>query len=167
MKPYSEELVQFIEENRLKYTVNELCKMIFNEFNKSVTPKALRKYFYRHNLEFKKQFYKNYNCTISKPIGTESNPDKNGLIRIKVNDKQWKYKQRYIYEQYYGVELPNDVNVIFLDGDRTNFDIKNLAVVPTKIMLTLGNHELFSEDMNVTKLGIQVAYLIDKRRGYK
>ena len=52
---YSEELVQFIEDNRLKNNINELCKMIYNEFGKKTTPKTLRKYFYRHNLDYKKQ----------------------------------------------------------------------------------------------------------------
>ena len=50
---YSEELVQFIECNRLKYKISELCKMIEKKFNKKITEKALRKYFYRHNLDYK------------------------------------------------------------------------------------------------------------------
>ena len=99
MKPYSKELVRFIEENRMKYYSSELCDIIYNEFGRKITRKALAKYYYRHNLDFKKK-QTSYKCLLTKPIGSESNPDKNGLVRVKVNKKQWVYKQRLIYEQY-------------------------------------------------------------------
>ena len=91
MKAYSEELVDFIEQNRLKYNINKLCEMIHNKFGKDITPKVLRKYFYRHNLDYKKQLCRRWNNTNAKPIGFESPPDKNGLVRVKINEKQWVY----------------------------------------------------------------------------
>lgn len=161
MKPYSEELVQFIEDNRLKYDINELCRMIYTEFDKKITPKALRKYFYRHNLSYKKQLHRNWNCVGSKPIGSESAPDKNGLVRVKISEKQWVYKQRYIYEQHYG-KIPKGYKVIFLNGDKTDYDIKNLAIAPSKDVLLAYSRELTSSDREITQLGLQIARLVNK-----
>lgn len=70
------------------------------------------------------------------PIGTQSGPDKNGYYRIKVSDdknvpsrKNWKFKHRVIYEETYG-PIPEGHYVVFLDGNRENFDPKNLMAVP-------------------------------------
>lgn len=161
MKAYSEELVQFIEVNRLKYDINKLCKMIYKKFDKKITPKALRKYFYRHNLEYKKQLDRQWNCTHSKPIGTESEPDENGLVRVKINDKQWVYKQRYIYEQYYG-KIPKGYKVIFLNSDKTDYRPENLAIAPSKDVLLVYGQNLASSEAEITKLGLLVAQLTNR-----
>lgn len=163
MKAYSDELIQYIEENRLKYNINKLCEMIHNEFGKTITPKALRKYFYRHNLNYKKQLCRRWNCVLSKPIGSESNPDRNGLVRIKVSEKQWVYKQRYIYEQHYG-KIPKGYKVVFLNGDKTDYSIENLAIAPYKDVLQVYGQELNSKNPEITRLGLQVVQLINKTK---
>lgn len=158
---YTDEMVSYIEENRFKLNVNQMCKSLKINFNKDVTPKALRKYYYRHNLDFKKMVLQRQNCTIKHPIGTESNPDKNGLVRIKINDKQWVYKQRYIYEQHYG-KIPKGYKVIFLNGDKTDYDINNLAIAPYKDVLYIYGNNLNSCDREITKLSLGVAMLANK-----
>lgn len=168
---YSEELKQFIEDKRMKYPISSLCKMINLYYNKKITSKALRKYYYRHNLDYKKDSNRNYdcrnwNCTHSKPIGSESKPDKNGLVRIKVTEKQWVYKQRYIYEKHYG-KIPKGYKVIFLNGDKNDFNPKNLAIAPNKDVLLAYSLELTSKDKETTKLGLQVAHLVNKTKESK
>lgn len=158
---YTDEMVSYIEKNRFKLNVNQMCKSLKINFNKDITPKALRKYYYRHNLDFKKMTIQRQNCTIKHPIGTESNPDKNGLVRIKINDKQWVYKQRYIYEQHYG-KIPKGYKVIFLNGDKTDYDINNLAIAPYKDVLYIYGNNLNSCDREITKLGLGVARLANK-----
>lgn len=160
---YSEELVQFIEEYRLENTIAELSKMIEDKFSKKITTKALRKYFYRHNLDYKKELCRRWNCIIAHPIGTESEPDKNGLVRVKINEKQWVYKQRYIYEQHYGA-IPDGYKVVFLNGDKTDYRIENLAIAPSKDVLTIYGQGLSSKNPEATKLGLQVARLINKTK---
>lgn len=163
---YSEELVQFIEEKRMKYPISSLCKMINLYFDKQITTKALRKYYYRHNLDYKKDSRGNYdcrnwNCTHSKPIGSESKPDKNGLVKIKVTEKQWVYKQRYIYEKHYG-EIPKGYKVVFLNGDKNDYDPKNLVIARGEDVLLAYAHELTSKDRETTRLGLNVAHLMNK-----
>lgn len=153
MKPYSEELIAFIEENRMKYYASEISNLIYKKFDKRITPKAIRKYYYRHNLDFKKQ-QKNCRCIISKPIGFESNPDKNGLVRIKINKKQWVYKQRLIYENYYNVKLPKNYVVVFLDNDKTNYNIDNLMAVPINVSLRTAGLDMFYNNKELTKTSL-------------
>ena len=156
MRPYSEELVQFIEENRMKYYVNEMSELIFEKFNKKITHKALAKYYYRHNLDFKKK-NTSYKCLLTKPAGTESNPDKNGLVRVKINEKQWVYKQRLIYENYYNIKLPKDYIVVFLDNDKTNYSIDNLMAVPIKVALRTAGQNMFYNDKELTKTSLLIS----------
>ncbi len=156
MKPYSDDLVKFIEENRMKYYVGEMCELIYEKFDKKITHKALAKYYYRHNLDFKKK-QTSYKCLFSKPIGYESNPDKNGLVRIKINEKQWVYKQRYIYEQYYGIKLPKDWVVVFLDNNKSNYDINNLMAVPISVSLRTAGQDMFFRNKELTKTALQIS----------
>ena len=94
---------------------------------------------------------------LTKPVGTESNPDKNGLVRIKVNEKQWVYKQRLIYEQYYNVKLPKDYVVVFLDNDKTNYSIDNLMAVPIKVALRTAGQDMFYNDKEMTRTALEIS----------
>lgn len=158
---YSEEIVEYIENNRMKLNTRQMCKSLAINFDKKITEKTLRKYYYRHNLDFKKQTTQRQNCTIKHPIGYESKPDKNGFVRIKINEKQWVYKQRYIYEQHYG-KIPKGYKVVFLNGDRTDYDINNLAIAPYKDISYVYVNQLNSCDREVTKLSLGVARLVNK-----
>lgn len=81
-----------------------------------------------------------------------SHPDDEGYVYVKVCDgklnKNWKPKQQVIWEKKYG-EIPDGHKVIFLDGNRFNFDINNLALVSNgeelhvnKLNIVSGNPEL-------------------------
>ena len=97
------------------------------------------------------------------PIGTES-ITKGGYIKVKVGEpNKWKLKQRYIYEQHYG-EIPNNYNVIFADGNKMNFGIDNLIAVSKAEMLILNNNNLRFEDKELTKVGVNIAKVIDKAK---
>ncbi len=156
-------LCNFIEENCMKYTVDELVPILNSKFGTNYTSKSLRKHYYRHNLEYKKEYKKKcgWKSPLAKPIGSESNPDKNGLIRIKVNDKRWEYKQRYIYEQYHKVDLPEETLVTFLDGDKTNFDIDNLIAVPRHEIEIAYGCGITSSNKELSRLGFSVAHLMN------
>ena len=168
MVGYSKEVVDFIDKNRLKYTTDKMAKLLEEKFDKKITTKALRKYYYRHNLKFKRMYNRKDKYIFAKEIGFESPPDKNGLVRIKINDKQWKYKQRYIYEKYYG-EIPEDYVVIFLDGDKNNYDIDNLYAVSKE---TAGTFYCISKkdkptSKELTKLGLLIAEVKNKTNNIK
>lgn len=64
------------------------------------------------------------------PLGSERVTE--GYTMVKVahgrKNKDWEFKHRLIWEAHNG-PIPEGHCVIFLDGDRSNFDISNLALV--------------------------------------
>ena len=130
-------------------------------FKKGSTPwnKGLKGYMGANKTSFKKGTIPPNQV----PIGTES-ITKGGYIKVKVGEpNKWKLKQRYIYEQHYG-EIPNNYNVIFADGNKMNFDIDNLIAVSKSEMLILNNNSLRFEDKELTKVGVNIAKVIDKAK---
>lgn len=166
MKTYSKELIDFIENNRMKYNTSEMVSLISQNFDKKMSTKTLRKYYYRHNLKYKRIYDRKDKAIFAKEIGFESPPDKNGLIRIKINDKQWQYKQRYLYEKYHNIKLSDDEFVIFADGDKNNFSKENLIAVPKDIARTfyiLTKGEI--KNKQLTELGLEIAKIKNKLGG--
>ena len=130
-------------------------------FKKGSTPwnKGLKGYMGANKTSFKKGTIPSNQV----PIGTES-ITKGGYIKVKVGEpNKWKLKQRYIYEQHYG-EIPKGYNVIFADRNIRNFDINNLILVSKAEMLILNNNKLIFEDKELTKVGVNIAKVIDKAK---
>ncbi|MDY6151939.1 MAG: HNH endonuclease signature motif containing protein [Terrisporobacter sp.] len=140
---------------------NKLTTGTGGYFKKGSTPwnKGLKGYMGANKTSFKKGTIPPNQV----PIGTES-ITKGGYIKVKVGEpNKWKLKQRYIYEQHYG-EIPKDCNVIFADKNIRNFDINNLVLVSKAEMLILNNNKLIFEDKELTKVGVNIAKVIDKTK---
>ena len=140
---------------------NKLTTGTGGYFKKGSTPwnKGLKGYMGSNKTSFKKGTIPPNQV----PIGTES-ITKGGYIKVKVGEpNKWKLKQRYIYEQRYG-EIPNNYNIIFADGNKMNFDIDNLIAVSKSEMLILNNNNLRFEDKELTKVGVNIAKVIDKAK---
>ena len=96
-----------------------------------------------------------------KPVGTERITE-DGYTEIKVKDPNvWKLKHRLIYEEHYG-EIPNGYVVMFLDRDKSNFDINNLILISRKQLRILNQNYLIKDDPELTKSGIILADLLIK-----
>ena len=96
-----------------------------------------------------------------KPVGTERITE-DGYTEIKVKDPNvWKLKHRIIYEEHYG-EIPKGYVVMFLDRDKSNFDINNLILISRNQLKTLNQNDLIKDDPELTKSGIILADLLIK-----
>ena len=95
---------------------------------------------------------------------------KDGYVEIKVRDRcgndNWEYKHRWIYEQHYG-KIPKGHNIIFLDGNKQNFNIDNLKAVSKAEDLIMNHNKFFTEDRDITYSGTLIAKIIDKRNKLK
>ena len=80
----------------------------------------------------------------------------NGYIRIKNAAGKWINKHKYLYEQAYG-KVPDGHAVIFLDGDKYNFSLDNLAVITKNEQLRLSESGLWFKDPALTQIGIVIA----------
>lgn len=106
-----------------------------------------------------------------KPVGAIIY-DKDGYKVIKVSDEgrqrdKWCYLHRYNWEKAHG-EIPQGYIVIFLDGDKENCSLDNLALIDRREHAVMTRQRLRTSDIELTKTGIAVAKLsltVRERRG--
>ncbi len=118
------------------------------------------------------------------PLGTERK-DKNGYIEVKVKfseyltagtrgkcstfDTVWIKKHRKIWIDHYGDNIPTKSKIIFLDKNKYNFDINNLACVTNREHATMCKKHRYTENAKLTKIGktlTELENLIKNKRGY-
>lgn len=159
-KDFEEEMINLATTK----TLNELLEVARENYYYTITKNQLRQYLYKRDIKYKDyQKTKANDMSRFKPLYSERiKPD--GMIQVKVGTRKWEYKQRLIYSQYYNVELTDDDYIIFLDQDRTNFDINNLKRISRHESSILANQKIFSTNPEVTKTGIEVAKLIIKTK---
>ena len=94
------------------------------------------------------------------PIGTERKSD--GYTWVKIQDghknKNWMLKQRLIWEEHRG-PIPDGYNVIFIDGNRDNFDIENLELVSQQELYYAGVRRGLTDDQELNRSIIAAARL--------
>lgn len=87
-----------------------------------------------------------------------------GYMEIKIAEpNSWQLKHHYIWEKYNG-KIPDGYSVVFLDQDKTNFNLDNLMLVKREDKLTACSYKLFSKDKETTKTAILTAQLINKTK---
>jgi len=92
-----------------------------------------------------------------KEIGEEL-IDVHGYVKVKVSrsgnsNERWKLKHREVWKQHHG-EIPEGHVIIFLDGNKQNCEIENLACVPFNYLGYLSGNFQRSESPLVTKAQI-------------
>lgn len=162
-KEFEQEMIKLAPTNEL----TRLWWVARQKYAYFITKTQLRQYLSKRSIR-----YKDYNENKVRPMGDKLpigseriKPD--GMVQIKISKNKWEYKQRYIYEQYHNVKLTSDDYIIFLDQDRTNFDINNLMRVTRHESAILSNQKLFSKEPKITKTGIYVAKLMIKLKNEK
>ena len=157
-KKFEEEMIALAPTNELE----RLFWVARCKYNYPITKTQLRQYLYKRNI-----IYKDYNVNKKRNMGDKLHigservkPD--GMVQVKVSKNKWMYKQRYIYSKYYNIELTSDDYIIFLDQDRTNFNIDNLKKISRHESSILSNQKIFSNNPEATKTGIQIAKLMIK-----
>ena len=99
------------------------------------------------------------------PVGSERiHRVKDDLIYVKIAEPNvWKNKAVWIWEQANKKECPKGSVVTFLDGNRRNFDIKNLYCVKRKVQLLKNSMvHTTSENSEITKNDFLRAELYSK-----
>lgn len=86
------------------------------------------------------------------PVGTISKTT-DGYAIIKISDEgiqhdRWQFLHRKIWEEHNG-PIPPGFQIVFIDGDRTNLDIENLAMVDNEEKLNIVRHNLKGTDTGV------------------
>jgi len=146
---FTPEIISYIKEQASNNTNNQLSKLVYSRFGVLFTSTQINRAKWRHQITGKGlQGGQNRKTLFSKKV-------KNGFILIKVNNKEWKRKHHFIWEQANG-KIPKGYNVIFLDNNNLNFELDNLALVTTNEMLKLTQFGLWTNDQELTKLGLAI-----------
>lgn len=94
-----------------------------------------------------------------------------GYLIIKVKEEgiqreRWQFLHRYIWEKERG-EIPPGKMITFLDGNKENVEIDNLAFIDNEINLEMQRRGLRAAEKEITKTGINIAKLSIKTRERK
>lgn len=159
---YNKEFRDYVNENASKYTKEELRLLIQDKFNIQISSEALRRYFNRHNINKYIDYNKNnirdvYKC----PIGTEKITSEGTFIKVEQPDK-WRRKSRVMYEKYHNCKLKDNEYIIFLNRNNEDFRKENLIKTSKTEIAYLRNKDMFSNNPELTKLGILTAKLMIK-----
>ena len=109
------------------------------------------------------------------PVGTERWKD--GYLYVKVADsplpkkftvmqlrENWVQKHRLVWESAHG-KIPKGKLIIFLDGDRSNFDLNNLYCIDRKITTVMMRNNWFTDSKEHTLTAIKWCELYFAQKG--
>ena len=182
---YTDEMKQFILDNYKGRYNQELADLFNQKFNTNVTSRTIKSYKANNKLnsglsgkfrkgqtphnkgkKMPKEVYEKVKHTMfangnvppnHRPVGSER-ISKDGYIEVKVAEpNKWRLKQRVVYEEAKG-KIPEGYTIIFLDGNKRNFDIDNLRCITRSELLYLNCNGLNNSN-EITETGILMARL--------
>lgn len=162
---WNKEEEEFLLKECPNHMVKEVVEMFKEKFNKETTINQITVFKKKHNIKTDGRFKKGQSSYNTKPIGTETivyEKDKKQVF-VKVGENHWERKQKYIYEQHYG-KLPEDSIIMFLDGDRDNFDIKNLIALTRHESNIMAGMNIFTKNKEINKTAIELSRLKAKAK---
>lgn len=186
---------KFLSDNILGHYNSELAEMLNDKYGLNLTAKQLKSYRNNHKMHgsgltgrFEKghiSFNKGMKrpgtgdkATIFKPGHTPKNilpvgtvmMKADGYIWEKVSEPNiWKQKHALIWESVNGPR-PKGTAIIFLDKDRTNLAVNNLACITRAELVRLNQNNLLHENTEISKAGVLIAKIMTKvgeRKGKK
>ena len=182
---YTDEMKQFILDNYKGRYNQELADLFNQKFNTNITSRMIKSYKANNKLnsgltgkfrkgqtphnkgkKMPKEVYEKVKHTMfakgnvppnHRPVGSER-ISKDGYIEVKVTEpNKWRLKQRVVYEEAKG-KIPEGCTIIFLDGNKRNFDIDNLRCITRSELLYLNCNGLNNSN-EITETGILMARL--------
>lgn len=176
---------QFILDNYKGRYNQELADLFNQKFNTNITSRTIKSYKANNKLnsgltgkfrkgqtphnkgkKMPKEVYEKVKHTMfakgnvppnHRPVGSER-ISKDGYIEVKVAEpNKWRLKQRVVYEETKG-KIPEGCPIIFLDGNKRNFDIDNLRCITRSELLYLNCNGLNNSN-EITETGILMARL--------
>lgn len=182
---YTDEMKQFILDNYKGRYNQELADLFNQKFNTNVTSRTIKSYKANNKLnsglsgkfrkgqtphnkgkKMPKEVYEKVKHTMfangnvppnHRPVGSER-ISKDGYIEVKVAEpNKWRLKQRVVYEEAKG-KIPEGCTIIFLDGNKRNFDIDNLRCITRSELLYLNCNGLNNSN-EITETRILMARL--------
>ena len=147
---FTEEIRSFIFKNHDGLRYAEMAQLVNSVFGTDIGEDKMR-WFYQNN-----KLRANTTVNPNEKAPGSISPDKDGYLRVKLADGRWRLLHHVVWENHNG-PIPNGHMVIFLDGDISNTDIKNLALVTRAESLILSKNNLRFSHPQHTETGILIA----------
>lgn len=191
---YPKEVLEFILQNYKGKGHSEMAKLLNEKFGTEYTAKQIKTFYGNRKLNSgltgrfesgfvppnkgKKGFYakgsekgwfeKGHIPTNKLPIGSVLKKADGYLWRkIGEGSRDWKQEHILLWEEKNG-PVPKGFCLTFLDGNRENIEISNLALVSRAEHVTLTKLNLRSEEPEITETGILITRLyLEKRKRKK
>lgn len=92
-----------------------------------------------------------------RPPGSERiNVD--GYTEVKISDpNKWMLKQRKVWQDHYGEKLTRNDVIVFLDGNKQNFDINNLCKLTRAELVRYNQDHLYTDNPEVSLVAANIA----------
>ena len=149
----NEKQIKFLKNNASGTHNSDLIRLFYEEFGVMLTRKQLKYWKHKYDLKsgFDGRFVKGQQPYNYKEIGYEFVSKNDGYTYIKIAEPNvWVKKQRYLWEQENNKKVSRGQSVIFLDHDKTNFDIDNLMLIEDRDKLVMKNKHLFTTNKELT-----------------
>jgi hypothetical protein len=148
---HTPEIEAYMKDNYKTAGFSKLTEMVNSAFGTSYTRVQIANYFHIRRLKLNPERGKG--ATVQ--VGSEwiSN---DGYVYVKVSSTgTWSMKHRLIWEQANG-PIPKDKSIIFLDNNKQNYNLENLALVDKAECLDLIRYGLRFSDPELTKTALAV-----------
>lgn len=95
--------------------------------------------------------------------------DTDGYVMIKIAEpNKWQLLQRYVWEKENGRKLLKNECVIFLDGNKENFEPDNLMAIKRSELARVNKNHRVTSDKDLTKAGVYIEMIKERiRNGIK
>lgn len=158
--PYTSEQNDWLKRFANTVPYSQLAVLFNQKFAKQVTSGALRQHCESIGIYSENQYQFGNKSAWNKAELLTERVDSRGNVVIKISDLEhgWVNKARYVYEQALG-KIPKDHQVVFLDGNRHNFELSNLYCIPVQYMLMMNRNHWFTTNRNLTLTAIKLCEL--------
>lgn len=146
----------------------DLAGLFNKKFHANLSGSAIRQKCYSLGVRNKinPRFQRNMKPASTKPTGAES-IDEDGNPIIKVGQpRDWRKKSHVVFEAHYG-GIPENHFIIFLNRNKKDCRIENLVSVSRPTFYRLVHSGMYTEDEEVTRVGITIAFLRQKITEYE
>lgn len=151
-------MLEFCKQNKT-IPRKELCALLKDKFGKEISRERLNALLSHYGITYDNR--KNNSKRLTKhEVGDlrERRGHKGDSIYTEIMVSKcpniWMPYQRYVYEQHHKVKLGKDMNVIFIDGNKKNFEINNLFAIPVKYMAIMANRGIWTSIRNQENLDV-------------
>lgn len=159
------EQIEWIRENIRTMSTRKLAEEFTKTFNLPTGQTQIRRMMDRNGIkasvkrnEFtpigEERYSNYYKCMVVKVGDYHCKKGTDKKERDRQRDKNWQLKQNLVWETVNGKKLDPKKVVIFLDGDRMNYDPENLYAVPMYIAGMIEKMRMHSEDKDIYKTAL-------------